>query len=175
VNVVVSTVYLVLILYVRARGGKRTDQEAPARTGWLRSGLWALGGFTLILLGQTVISLLENAVLGAPSGDTGLASVVRKVPLFAVAMVMIGPLVEEFVFREALFGLLRTRWGFWPGALASAVIFAAIHQELRGFLVRVVMGLVLAFIYNRTNRLSVSWLAHALNNVLVLVATLLLV
>jgi membrane protease YdiL (CAAX protease family) len=38
----------------------------------------------------------------------------------------------------------------------------------------VVIGVVLAWVYHRTGRLSAAWLAHALNNLLALVATLLL-
>jgi hypothetical protein len=40
------------------------------------------------------------------------------------------PFVEETFFRGVLFGQLyqRAGWGFWPAALAPAVLFAAAHM-----------------------------------------------
>lgn len=169
VNVVISVLYLLLILYVRGRGA---NQESRPRSTWLRSILWVAGGFALIMAGQVGSAFVERAILGPSSSKADIASILHVVPLFGVAMVVIGPLIEEFVFREALFGLLQSRWGYWPGLLVSSLIFSAIHQELHGSLSRFVIGLILAFIYHRTNRLSVSWLAHALNNLLAMLAAL---
>lgn len=85
--------------------------------------------------------------------------------LLAASIVLVGPVVEEFVFR----GLLLRRWvarrGFWPGILGSAAVFAALHPHNlpSAFL----SGVVLGILYLWSRSLLVPILAHVLNNGLV--------
>ena len=46
----------------------------------------------------------------------------------------------------------------------SAIIFSAIHLQFEGFLPRMVLGVVLGYLYHWTGNLWVPMLAHAFNN-----------
>lgn len=46
----------------------------------------------------------------------------------------------------------------------SAIIFSAIHLQFEGFLPRMVLGIVLGYLYHWTGNLWVPMLAHAFNN-----------
>lgn len=90
-----------------------------------------------------------------------------------VMAVVVAPVVEELIFRAGLFRFMRTRT---PRALAlglPAVLFASLHGNLAAFLPLVGLGLIFALAYERTGRIAVPIIAHALfnlNTILLLLA-----
>jgi membrane protease YdiL (CAAX protease family) len=92
-----------------------------------------------------------------------------------VEYVLLAPLFEEVLFRGLLFATLRRRLGAWPAAAISATLFAAAHgYGLLGFASVFWSGLLWAWIYEKSGSLWPSLTAHALNNLLVCVTTILL-
>ncbi len=59
------------------------------------------------------------------------------------------PFAEELLFRGLIYRWLRARWGLWPGVLASALLFGAVHVivevALGAFLVGIALALVLEY------------------------------
>jgi ABC-2 type transport system permease protein len=80
-------------------------------------------------------------------------------PLALVA----APLFEEFIFRGLIFGGLRRSFGPWPAMAASAALFAIMHPAVSMAPV-FVLGLVAAWLYDRTRSLLAPMLAHAAYN-----------
>lgn len=85
-------------------------------------------------------------------------------------LVVVGPLVEELVFRGTLFRAWRASWNPVVALLASSALFAALHPlELESFFAAVTFVLL----YTRTRSLWANLLAHSLTNgMLVAVGTL---
>ena len=83
-----------------------------------------------------------------------------------VFVVVVAPPVEEFFFRGFLFQSLRNSWGPVLGAIGSAVIFSAIHLQPDKFPQLVILGIALAFVFQRTDSLWPCIMFHALNNAL---------
>jgi membrane protease YdiL (CAAX protease family) len=86
--------------------------------------------------------------------------------LFNLVIIAILPGIgEELIFR----GILQKQIG---GMLKnpivaiwiSAIIFSAIHLQFEGFFPRMVLGVVLGYLYHWTGNLWVPMLAHAFNN-----------
>ena len=78
------------------------------------------------------------------------------------------PVVEEIIFRGLLFGALVGKWGFWPAALGSSLVFASVHgYELEGTISVLTTGTFLCWLYARTGRLWAPMLAHGLLNAIV--------
>ena len=86
--------------------------------------------------------------------------------LFATPIVvLIGPLVEELLFRKAI--LDRTRiYGEKLALVFSALLFAFFHANLYQFFYAFLGGLVFGYLYLRTGKVTVSYLMHALFNLL---------
>lgn len=75
------------------------------------------------------------------------------------------PLVEETMFRGALFNHLRQRHGWFLSALVSSLLFAALHpQGWTAIPVLGAIGFVLASIREWRGTFIASATAHALNN-----------
>lgn len=77
---------------------------------------------------------------------------------------VVGPAAEELIFRAGLFRFLRSRTPPWAAFVASAGLFALAHANWVSFLPLFALGLILAAAYERTGRLAVPILAHALFN-----------
>jgi len=83
---------------------------------------------------------------------------------FGLGAIVLAPVVEEILFRGVVFGFLRQVFRGSVAYWASALAFAAIHMNLLTFVPLVFIGLVLAWVYERTGRLVAAMLTHALFN-----------
>lgn len=86
----------------------------------------------------------------------------------AIAVILVGgvvvPFAEELFFRGVLYRWLRGRIGVWGGVLVSAALFGLAHIFLPTAVSAFVIGLVLAWVYERSESLWVPFVVHALNN-----------
>ncbi|MCS6923782.1 MAG: CPBP family intramembrane metalloprotease, partial [Fimbriimonadales bacterium] len=82
---------------------------------------------------------------------------------------VLAPIIEEFVFRGALFKVLWQRTGrVWLSAFVSGYLFAVIHpQFLGGIFPITILGTVLALVYAHTRSLLPCIIIHAINNGLI--------
>ncbi len=74
-------------------------------------------------------------------------------------MVLLAPVVEEFVFRGLLYRMLRERWGIVISVLVSAVFFSLIHH---GMIIspQLAGGIIFAVAYEWSRSLWVSIALH---------------
>jgi len=95
----------------------------------------------------------------------GEHSLARLVAMVFVTIV-VAPVWEEIVFRGALFGYLRTRLPRVLAFVAPALIFALAHldQGARFFAPLFVFALIHCKAYERTGRIGVVIVSHALFN-----------
>ena len=83
--------------------------------------------------------------------------------LFAISIA--APLLEETMFRGALYAHLRRRWWPWLSAILVSILFAAIHpQGWAGIPVLASIALVLATLREWRGSLVASMTAHGINN-----------
>ena len=71
--------------------------------------------------------------------------------------------LEEAVFRGVIFKGLRNR-GFWLAASISAVMFMLVHLSLGSIVYPLIMGLVFAFVVEKTGNVMYSVIIHFCNN-----------
>ena len=83
------------------------------------------------------------------------------------------PIAEEMVFRGVLYTWLR-RWGVTLAVVGSALLFGLYHGINVVFPATMVLGLLLAFAYERSGSIWPGVVAHVLYNVLVFSAARLL-
>lgn len=86
-------------------------------------------------------------------------------PLFMIFMVcLFGPLAEELLFRGMIFGKLRRAFSFWPAAVISGLLFGIFHMNWVQGIYAAVFGIVLAYIYEKTQTIWGSCLLHVVFN-----------
>jgi membrane protease YdiL (CAAX protease family) len=87
-------------------------------------------------------------------------------PLVGVLAILAAPVAEETFFRGFLFSALRVRWGAFWAALASGLLFAALHFSLGSLVPFTVIGMLMAWAYVFSGSLWTAIGAHlAFNSV----------
>ncbi|KRE91715.1 CPBP family intramembrane glutamic endopeptidase [Arthrobacter sp. Soil764] len=142
--------------------------------------------FTLLMVPAAVIAMMIlTAVVVAANGQVetsanqaGLQALMQQVPawLMVPLLVVVGPFVEEYIFRHLLIGKLGRRLNIWICCALSVVLFAALHivgQEaitLTALLPYLAMGATLVFVYMWTGKnLMFSYFVHAAKNLLAVI------
>ena len=90
--------------------------------------------------------------------------------LIIVFAVAIAPIVEEFVFRFFIYGVLKRYVGCLLGVILSSLLFAAAHAHLPSFVPLFVLGSCFAIAYEWSGSILVSMTMHSLFNSLTLTA-----
>ncbi len=91
--------------------------------------------------------------------------------LQVIGCVIAAPLVEEVVFRGAIFGGLRKKKSFVFSAVVSSLIFGAAHGLGLYTLIGFAAGLLLCAAYEATKNMLVPMLIHIANNGIALLAS----
>ncbi|PDZ52435.1 MULTISPECIES: CPBP family intramembrane glutamic endopeptidase [Bacillus] len=132
--------------------------------------VWILIGIILVFLGQMVGSLLDKSVFQLTTQSVNTSSTVAAAvisPVALISIVLLAPLVEEFVFRYAAINILTRRFTQTWSILISSLFFAIMHFDFPFIFGYFLIGIVLAVVYVRTNRLLVSFFVHAIMNLII--------
>ncbi|MFA1819561.1 lysostaphin resistance A-like protein [Virgibacillus oceani] len=135
--------------------------------------LWSFLGLFMAYFGQGLAALIEMEVLGIDPGSENtqqIMDIARYSPLFMIVPAIIGPILEEIIFRKIIFGAFYKRMNFFFAALLSSFVFAIVHNDPQHLLMYITMGLVFAFLYVKTKRIIVPIIVHAAMNSLVIFA-----
>ncbi|WP_018923649.1 CPBP family intramembrane glutamic endopeptidase [Salsuginibacillus kocurii] len=151
-----------LLLPDRHEARLNDDKAGPGSTV-----LWIVLGFFMAVFAQYLAVILETTLFGVdPESENTqqILAFIESFPYFIIAVAIIGPILEELVFRKVIFGALYKRMNFFWAAFISSLIFAVVHLDFEHLLVYMSGGFVFAFLYVKTNRILVPIMAHVLMN-----------
>lgn len=163
-------VTLMIVLFLLRKEMKQTNdlRQMPLN----ESLIWAVLGVFLALFSQVIAAQIE-AFLGITTESENTQQIIALIEAFPIVILVssiIGPILEEIVFRKIIFGSLYKRFNFWIAAIISSIIFALAHQEPEHLLLYSSMGFVFSFLYIKTKRIIVPIFAHvAMNTFVVLI------
>lgn len=84
---------------------------------------------------------------------------------------LIVPICEELVFRGLVYKRFRAYEKFAKSAIGSAIIFAVVHGNFVQCIYAFALGLLLAFVYEKTGSLKIPILGHMIMNIFAIMAT----
>src|SRR6478609_1783153 len=90
--------------------------------------------------------------------------------LIIVFAVAVAPIIEEFIFRFFIYGVLKRYVGCFLGVILSSLLFATAHAHLPSFVPLFVLGSCFAIAYEWSGSILVSMTMHSLFNSLTLTA-----
>ncbi|MGH1646489.1 type II CAAX endopeptidase family protein [Enterococcus gilvus] len=131
-------------------------------------------GVPASLLLQMVILQIEQRILGQSIASQNTQNIVQLIMnnmIFILATTIAGPIMEEFVFRRAIFGSLEKRFGFFLPALLSSVLFAFAHNDGH-YLLYAGLGFLFCGMYRYSGRIWTSMITHVGMNLLVILTQL---
>lgn len=163
-----AALLIVLFILRKEMKGARSERSGSSLEVSI---LWAVAGVFLSFAAQIAAAIIEH-FLGVPAGSQNtqdILNIIETFPLAVLVSSIVGPILEEIVFRKIIFGFLFQRYNFFISALISSVIFALAHMEPIHILLYASMGFVFAFLYVKTKHILVPMFAHtAMNTIVVL-------
>lgn len=132
---------------------------------WLSSLIWAVFLLGLVHLGlidefepQKIIQQLQQGA--------------DPITLFlsAIMITIMAPVVEEILFRGFIYRFFKSQTTLFAAQFLSAVLFALIHNSLLAFVPILILGILLAKIYERAGNLLVPIFFHAFFNSFTLIS-----
>lgn len=167
---------LTILAFAKGREGWRQPGFFPARTLWasiavgLRSYLTAFPWLFLSLF--AVVQAARRFGFQPPVEPIQeLVFNERQPEVLALTVVLacvIGPVAEELLFRGVLYAVIRRRASALIAMLASGAMFALIHTNILGFVPIMLLGCLLAYVYERTGSLAGSLAVHMFHNSLLM-------
>jgi membrane protease YdiL (CAAX protease family) len=123
---------------------------------------------------QMIVVLIEVFVFKMPiesENTQNIAAIIRNSPFFMLAVMIGGPIMEEFVFRFSIINFLNQKLNIWVSAIISSFLFAAIHND--GHYLRYgSLGFLFFLVYKKTGSLLTAIIAHAGMNSFVVILQL---
>ena len=77
---------------------------------------------------------------------------------------IVGPIIEELFFRGFMYAALKKYIGVFAAMVATAAVFAALHTHIVGFFPIMALGMLLAYLYEKTGTLVSSITVHVIHN-----------
>lgn len=167
---------IVLLLTIGLSRGDLLGLRSPV--SWRRAlrfvGVSLAAVYAIVFAYGFALSLLTDA---NPSCEQGLAptewdpSRAGAFAAFAVSVVVVGPVVEELLYRGLGYGLLAP-YGAGLAILTTGVLFAASHGLVYGFLPLAAFGLILGWVRMRAESAYPPMALHSAFNGLTLAVAL---
>lgn len=136
--------------------------------------IYGLVGIFVALILQSIAVMLESALFGeaTPSENTqNIIQMIMEAPAFILATTVAGPIMEEFVFRRSILGIISRYSNFWVGAVISSLLFAFAHNDGH-LLIYFFLGFFFSLEYKATGRIWTSMITHVGMNTLVVLVQL---
>ncbi len=144
---------------------KRLPAQAPQekKLGAKQFLILLLVGYCLMYGGNLVGTFLSMALSGGQAENTVASYAMDTNPLKVLVMVILAPVIEEYIFRKQIID--RTaKYGEKLAVFLSALTFGLFHGNFFQLFYAFGLGLVFAYLYLRTGRLRYSVLMHAIVN-----------
>lgn len=174
-NALISiALFLFVAGFLRFRGLDLNSLGGLSKIGFWR----ALGTGMILLFAAYPLIFLADAVtrriLGSGAAKQEIVELfnssqtVRQRVLVILLAVAVAPLVEEFIFRFFLYGVVKRYFGRLVGLTVNALLFAAVHAHLPSFAPLLVLGSCFTIAYEWSGSILVTMAMHALFNSLTL-------
>ncbi|MFA6321668.1 MAG: CPBP family intramembrane glutamic endopeptidase [Candidatus Omnitrophota bacterium] len=173
-STILDGLVIVFIIYFALRQyGQKLASLGIAFKNFSANVFYGVVGYIAILPALFLIliltSIVTNIIHYTPKEQVVVELFMRQSnPLFlfytSIFAAIAGPIVEELFFRGFMYGAVKKYIGvFWATMITSA-LFAALHTHAVGFLPIMVLGILLAYLYERTGTLVSSVTVHMMHN-----------
>lgn len=89
--------------------------------------------------------------------------------LLLIGSAILTPIFEELIFRGFMLRFFSERFPFWIAAILTSLFFGVAHTYSLGIMVSAFFaGLMMAFLYRKTNSIIPAILFHIINNIVAL-------
>ena len=147
---------------------KKDEEPLSERLGFRKLRPATIGLVALYAIVIMPIGTLANSIsLLFTDNEVAMNSSLYLNQNFAVSfffVAVLGPFVEEFVFRGVIFRGYRRAGRYMAAAFLSALLFGLVHMNLNQFVYAFVLGIMFALVTEATDSIWASFICHFLFN-----------
>jgi membrane protease YdiL (CAAX protease family) len=129
-----------------------------------------------IFLVSFLYVFLMNSIFGieAPSSKIEILVANRSISsnILLVVVAVVAPFSEEIFFRGFLYSAFKKSWGVNAALFLSSILFAVVHLELYSFIPLVIIGWILAYLFEKTKSLMPAIFLHGVYNLILILILL---
>jgi hypothetical protein len=168
-------VVLLIVTFLQLRGFDLSSLAGFFKVGFVRA---LSTGIILLLAAYPLISLtntIAQRLFGSGSSRQNIVELfsgshtIEQRIMIIVFAVAIAPVVEEFLFRFFLYGVIKRYLGRFLGITANALLFAAAHAHFPSFVPLFVLGSCFTIAYEWSGSILVAMTMHSLFNSVTLI------
>lgn len=170
--IALCTIPLAAFLFSRDRkmekdGQLLVNKKAP----WVQY-IWVLIFGIVFCLGGNVLLAMSGLAMKDTSYITASAAIYSEsMAVLLLCQGIVVPIAEELMFRGVLFKRCREQMSFWGAAFSVSCFFAFVHGTVTQLMYTLILGIFLAYVYEKLGSLKAPVLLHILVNVVSIVAT----
>ncbi|MFC1548402.1 lysostaphin resistance A-like protein [Candidatus Omnitrophota bacterium] len=164
----------VILYFVIKKHGQKINAIGLTLKGFSKSVYYAIVGYVAlvpILLGIMVITFFVTKLIKYQPPVQPIVEVFMEEKETAVLWLstlfaaIFGPVAEEIFFRGFMYNAIKRTLGMFWGMIITAAVFSMLHAHIAGFLPIMALGILLAYLYEKTGSLVTSMSVHIMHNV----------
>lgn len=122
-----------------------------------------IGIFASLGISKLVTLFPIDGIIGNYS-ETSKNVMSQNIPMQIITLIILGPLMEEILFRGIIYNRLKIMCETTIAAYISAIIFGVYHMNLVQGLYTFVLGVLLVYVYEKYNTILAPYLLHMAAN-----------
>lgn len=163
------TFALTIPLFVKDRKLEKTYREASGFEKCEKAPLWGYGSILIFGMAGCVaatclVTMAQLAFYDPQYAQSAEVMYAAGLPVQLLALGVVVPVAEEMMFRGVLFKRFRERQGFWYSAVCSSIFFGFMHTNVTQTVYTFLLGLILAYLYEKFDSLKAPVFLHILMN-----------
>jgi membrane protease YdiL (CAAX protease family) len=119
---------------------------------------------------------LMNSIFGmeAPSSKIEVLVENRSISsnILLIVVALVAPFSEEIFFRGFVYSAFKKSWGVNAGLFLSSFLFALVHLEIYSFIPLMIIGWLLAYLFEKTKSLMPAIFLHGVYNLILILILL---
>ena len=125
--------------------------------------MWFLISYFIMFAGN-IIGIVSSFIFSGGKAENYINELAMDTnPIKVVVMVILAPIVEEFMFRKLMLDRIA-KYGEKMAIFFTALAFGLLHQNLFQFFYAFGIGLIFGYIYVRTGKIRYSIILHTVIN-----------
>lgn len=160
-----SLVFVAFPLFLVLKTYKRSLDSLKFRKPLVNVFLYTLPLILVLYFGNELVYRITEKFIGEFPLDELVEDIIERSPIFmSINVGVIGPIGEEVFFRGFAHTALKRKYGFRKGILLSSLFFGVYHGIPWQIPYAFVAGLILAYVYEKTQSIYSPILFHIINN-----------
>ncbi len=128
--------------------------------------------FLVVVLYATLMNYLFGIEAPSSKIEVLISNSSLSSQILIIVVTVIAPLSEEVFFRGFIYSAFKKSWGVNAGLFLSSFLFAVVHLEIYSFIPIMIIGWLLAYLFEKTKSLLPAIFLHGVYNLILIMSLL---